>query len=458
MGIPLSYGRGSCRSLLAKSLNQARDRLVAVAGSFRMSARVSACLLTALVLILVTDVGRAQILDASWTEAAAKRIDKHRKTDLRIIVLNKKSDPVAKTQVRIRQIDHAFRIGFVAPATGWPELFNEDAPGWRVFNAVSLDRLSDWPKLQPDGPTQWQGEALDSIIQKAHSRVMTRHWGGVVSADLGRHPAWVADKSGASLRDALLDYASQRVVKRYRDRVRAFDLFTHWLSHDLTGRGLAMPFVRRLFQHVRADAPGTRLAVRFTDSLIGQRHTAMLNKTRAMREAFIRYDRVTIDHTFRRMWSHGPLRQALTDLTSMQRPVTLTGLRIAGPSEADAAILMETVLRLAFAEPSIRGIYFDGLLPGTAAEADTALFDKRGELTEVGEVVDGLFHGRWRTDERRETDPLGNVRARVFPGRYRISATIDGKQHATRLWLPRDTEERIVVLQPTVGDNQSNTE
>ena len=58
-------------------------------------------------------------------------------------------------------------------------------------------------------------------------------------------------------------------------------------------------------------------------------------------------------------------------------------------------------------------------------------------------MVDRLFHETWRTDLEATADELGNVRARAFPGTYRLTATLpDGRELRTEIRLEKRSDER----------------
>ena len=110
----------------------------------------------------------AQLLAGPWLVVSEKKIDAARKTDLRVIVLDAAGHPVSGASVRIEQTRRAFHVGLVLPETGWPEQglgAGTHTEFWRCFNAISLERLTDWPGLQPDPGSELDPGRL-SLIEK----------------------------------------------------------------------------------------------------------------------------------------------------------------------------------------------------------------------------------------------------------------------------------------------------
>ena len=90
----------------------------------------------------------AQMMQGPWVEESDQKIDALRKTDLRVIVLDRQGKAVVAAAVTIEQLRHDFTIGFVLGEQGFAQGVG-DKPVWRCFNAVSLQRLTAWPRLQP---------------------------------------------------------------------------------------------------------------------------------------------------------------------------------------------------------------------------------------------------------------------------------------------------------------------
>jgi len=111
---------------------------------------------------------------------------------------------------------------------------------------------------------------------------------------------------------------------------------------------------------------------------------------------------------------------------------------------------METVLRLAFAEPAISGVYLSGLAAEELIEPNAALIDAAGEPTAAGLALDGLFSKLWWSNETGVTDERGNVQSRVFTGWYTVKATLpNGKAIEAEVYIPKSDQPKFIVLQAT---------
>lgn len=396
----------------------------------------------------------AQMLAGPWIIESEKQIDAVRKTDLRVIVMDGSGRPAPGVTVRIEQTRSAFHVGLILPETGWPDQglgAGTDAEFWRCFNAVSIERLTDWPTLQPKRGSELDPTRIgliEKVLDEAEPGGVFVRWGPMVSADPGRMPGWAGELSGQALADAVAGYG-ELVWQRFRGRIDQYDVYTQTLDHDFIENRAGASVIRWLYESVPVKSLGARACARFDDGLSMGRAQKMQRRLTAMREAFIRVQTVAIDQRFGGTLDRRSLVRLLSRIDHIHGPVVISGLTVGGDSEVNAAINLETTLRTMMEHPNIQGIWFAGLTPDLAVEPSGALLDERGLLTPSGRLIDSLFNNLWRTDIDTRADELGNVRARVFPGAYRITSKLpDGLELATDVWVGKTNDPRVVLLEP----------
>ncbi|GAB4108090.1 MAG: hypothetical protein Kow00105_14130 [Phycisphaeraceae bacterium] len=393
----------------------------------------------------------AQMLAGVWVDQTQQAIDRERMTDLRVIVLDHSGKPAHGVPVTVAQVKSDFQVGVVLPASGWPEHADPDAEFWRVINAVSLERMTAWPTLQPEPGTGLDEDAawrIEQAINEAEARGLTIRWGPIVSADPGRVPGWVLKLDDHELADAIRRY-ERLILERFGRRVHQVDPYTQTLDHGFLEQRIGLAVIRELYQLVPTVHDSVLACARFDDALTPIRAQQMLRQITAMREAFIPVGMVAIDQRFIGDADRKVLTRLFERLGEIRHPVILSGLSVGGDSELNAAIHLETVLRVAMTRPELRGIYFEALTDDEAVMPFSALIDHTGQPTPSGRLVDHLYHELWRTDQLAYTDELGNVRLRAFPGTYRIETTLlDGQTLRAHIRLNRSPDERIVLLEP----------
>ncbi|MEX2214924.1 MAG: endo-1,4-beta-xylanase [Phycisphaeraceae bacterium] len=417
------------------------------------------------ILVILTICSRpcgAQLLNAPWVKESQERIEEIRKVPVRIIVLDEAGDPVPRATVRIDMLRHAFPFGLhvsKAVLQCWPSKDAiTEAPLWRCFNSISLDRLTDWLSVQPE-KDKWDFSAVEPWLQLAKERSLIVRWGGVVPSDAGRMPRWAAGLKGGELAGALEGHV-RRVLNDYGQSVVQFDLISQTIDHRYIEEELGLGMVRRLHRLAETEVPGLparsplgRAALQLDDAFGSDRLQKAMRRVTAMREGFVDIDALAIEVRLSGSIVEAPVTRSLMFLGDPGLPVMITRLEVAGSSDTGAAINLETALRVMFSQPGVKGIWLAGLHAEDFQDTTAALLDKDGKLTASGELFDQLVHKLWWSNVSETTDDIGNVRARVFAGVHRIIATLpDGRQTMTDVNLnDAAAGERIIVLQPRGG-------
>lgn len=484
----------------------------------RLAVHLVACLCACLVGSLFVGAAHAQMLRGQWVDETEAAIRELRTVPLRIIVLDAEGQPVPLQPVDVHMRRHAFPFGAalssadlnltdlhladmglemrtseaagLSPSTQVPATPEEpdkeassadeaessadtspssavvevapdrfEQPVWRALSAISLERLSGWPRLEAH-PDERDLGRLEAAIAAVEARGMTVRLGPLVSADPEDLPPWAALLRGRSLMEAVDDHVAD-MLQRYGRRVSSatggatggpiggVDLLGSMLTFDVLGDRLGTVAVRRLFEKARTLVPGVRIGVHFEDSLTPVRLRAMLLRVEALRQLFAPFDYLTLDANLEDTVHQPQFARALDWIADLRKPVVITGLTVDGRSATAAAVNLEAALRTLFASPMVEAIYFPGLGPEGFARPQAALIDDRGQPTPCGQVFDGLVHGLWWDRRQAKTDELGNIELRLFAGTHELSARLPGGREARLLInLRPGDEQRVVVLQP----------
>lgn len=411
----------------------------------RRAVRVLSAWLVLVVLSLVVMPAYAQVMQGEWVDASQKAIEKNRKVALRVIVLDRDGKPAGLPVVRVEQRRHAFAWGVPVGALPPAASGRRDTLVWRCFSGVSLDAMTGYGEDSDTGGVQV--EPMRRAVNQALDEGYIVRWGTVLSADAARWPARTAKLGDKELAAALARRVSGAMSSARG--VRDFDFYADSLDHREVEARLGDAGLRRLFEQAKATAPDAALSLHFREALEGERLRDMIRRVIGMQEVFVPIDGLSIDAKFRGTVLQPTVTRSLDWLSGMKLPISLVGVEVGGPSPAAAALNIETVLRLFFADPAFQGVWFAGVTADQNTDASAALIDTDGTPTPAGNVFDKLVHGLWWTDESIKGDELGNARSRVFAGMHKISAVLaDGTTAETTAWLPPNQPERIVVLQP----------
>ncbi len=400
----------------------------------------------------------AGLLSGFWTwawapGAAADEVDReldariraHRQAEVSFVVLGREDQGAEGAVVEVQQESHAFRVGFRMAADGppLPATFDPDAPGWRVFNAVSLAERTGWRDLQPQGPADFAGRRVRAALTEAARARLAARWGPLVPGSVYDLPEWAVSLRGDDLRRVLVAYL-ERVVGTYGRTVTGIDL----PGRPADGR-LGFRMVRLLQQGADALAPGTPLNLAFGTGLTGPEARPGQQAADAAAKQFVGHRGLTLGALLGPS-SDDALDAALNGWRTLGLPGVVEPLTVNDDPALDRGENLRRVLRRLFAEPWIQGVYFDASAVATKGDQSAALFETAGDPTAAGRVLDVLFAQTWWTQVGVTAGPGGRAAARVFYGRHRVTVTLpDATVFTTALWVgPGENGPRTVVLQP----------
>ncbi|MEM1210045.1 MAG: hypothetical protein AAGI54_12335 [Planctomycetota bacterium] len=427
----------------------------------RVCAPLVACLAW---LIAAAAIG--QQLPQAWIDESNAAMRRHRTAPLRVVVLNAEGSPVPGAVVQATQTGHDLPLGFVADRSGLDGL-PLDAPVYRHFNTVSLDRLVAWPDAHPRRNAEHPMLAARRVAHQARQAGLAIRLGPVASQDPAHNPDWVVDLPPADLAAALL-HRTDAVLDELVAAAPGtqVDLLADGLSHQSLTRALGPQVRRLLFDHARAAAPRARLAVRFANALTGHRRTRLPDAVAALREDFIDADLIALEEHIKTPLQRAPLQRAVDAIDSLGYGLTLASLDVGGPTPEAAAYQLELLLRTLVPSPACAGVVFNTVVtplpdaprvPGRPAPLENAgLIDTAGQLTPAGRVVEHLFGEQWRSDEFAVTDAeLAAANLTLFAGTYTLTVMLpptdahpEGQTFTYPLHLPASTQTRLAVVQP----------
>ncbi|MEM9108692.1 MAG: hypothetical protein AAGC72_01570 [Planctomycetota bacterium] len=407
--------------------------------------------LTIGLLLVWPNANQGQILQGDWVDQSQAEIEKYRKTDVTVIVLDQEDRAVQGARVRLVQKRHDFVIGLTLPSNRMPPSKCRIRPVYRCFNAIALDRYTDW---SPSSGDSLQVRTKRLAAWQLALEPMRTHFGRVISADPARNHDRLSLLNAADLRDAVLARIDLAAV--FDPVPDDYDLYADMFQQDMIERKLGQGMINRMFDRAEAARPRAGYGIRVHDAISLNRGRDVVVNTQRLEVRQVPFDHITIDQTFPGPIQPKAFRRMLDEyVVPLPKPVTLAGFEVGGRSPVAAAINLETLLRLVFAQPRIDGIYLRGLLGDELLEKQAALLDDEGQPTASGEVMDQLFNKIWHSDEQGVSDERGNVSARVFTGMYAITASLpNGRKLKSQVHIPKNDRPKLIVLQVTRAEEE----
>ncbi len=394
--------------------------------------------------------------DQFLRETALPNIDKFRKSDALLTIVDSSNQPLYGAQYKIIQTASPFSFGvtlpfFKRPAVDTRADFKPHAVTEKellaaadVFNATVLQFSGQWRFTEPtrgkpdytdlDGAVNWLDE--HNINAEFHPLA-------------GYNPPWFRNLPPAEQTKSLLA-RTKALAERYGKRIESWELPTQSLTLDQA---------TQLIPELRKAAPTAKIGLtsdaRFFTPHAGaqaqQEKFAGLDDLRRLKEKNIPIDFFAIPaKSPTGLWASGKEIYALLDEFSKQNiPLHITqfgipvGERIEGTVRDGTwtpelqAEYYERFFTLCFSHPSVDMINVVGIGPKTWLEGE-GLLDANYKATPAYDALQRLITNRWRTRLNGSLSVEGTATFRGFHGTYLLNITLpDGNTVSTTFTLDK---------------------
>lgn len=375
-----------------------------------------------------------------WLPAAQARIEKNRKADLKLRVVDAAGKPVAGAQVSIRQTKSAFRWG---TAVG-PPLLAEGPDGdkyretlLRLFNTAVLENDLKWKATDSNPVAQkraqdslnWLGE--HGLAVRGHTMV----WGG---------PRYLPDRLNNLGPDELRSEVTKRVadaVASTRGKVYVWDVVNEAGVNTQLWDKIGWDYFSGVYKQAHQLAP---------EMLLSYNDYNIANEA-PDRGAL----RLKVEERIKTLLDAGAPVDILGDQAHMGVPLTPIprvlsiwedwGQKFGKPleiTEFDTNVADDTVhakyvrdfLTAAFSDPNIESFLIWGFWAKTHFLGESgALYRADWSPRPAALVFEDLILHQWRTNTTLNTDRTGATATRAFLGDYEIQITSGGRTQTVKL-------------------------
>lgn len=413
--------------------------------------RTTGCWLLSLVAVAAFAVPVPGWRDPAVEARIRDGIERHRKGDATLVVVDAAGRPVAGAQIEVAQTGHEFLFGcnaFVLGQLATPELnARYEAAFTQLFNFATVPFY--WEGTEPArGELRYEEPARDIWRRPPPDRFLP--WAEKNNLTLKGHPLlWHAYNPAWVPRDP----EELRALYRKRFREIAGRFGTRIPIWDVVNESRVCPTNHPFF---RRDGDYVKWAFAEAAPLFPADRTLMINEVTtfnfppAEKNAYFEQVKALLAqgaavrgigfqyHFFRRAaldgYLNGPNHDAtrLLDLyekfAGFDRPLYITEITIPSAGEGGETLQAEVVrdlYRLWFSAPRMAGITWWNLGDGTAVkgenEAQGGLMDDNLQPKAAYRALDQLINTEWKTRTRVETDARGRATFRGFYGPYRLS-------------------------------------
>ncbi len=422
--------------------------------------------------------GRAP--DAPWREEAKKRIEKYRKGNLMVKVVDEKGLPVSDARVHFQMQKHAFYFGVAVGQEAfkgkWKGMTSDDIEKYRqvsstYFNRIVIDNGLKWDYIEWRRKDNWQ-EAKD-CLKYYHGKGLNIRGHVLVWPTIYRIPEPLRSKFKANpelLGPAIKDHIREVVTE-----------FKPWIADwDVTNEtDVCRDFMDNLGPEAMLDwyriakETNPKLTLTFNEPSfgsegmeIGSFPKKMLSKDCRGWVEYLVKNNAPLDYLGSQCHGGrigrnyggktGPegLWLYLDDFYKRYgKKLQYTELDVSVGDTTDqdqlsyqADRLRDTII-IAFAHPSFVSITQWGFWAGAHYRPNAALWNRDWTLRKNGQAYVDLVTKRWWTDDIKKTGKDGVSLTRAFYGTYELSVdTPDGKKGSITCDFSEGDTTRTVTI------------
>ncbi len=382
--------------------------------------------------------------DAAWRAEALARIERVRKGDLKVKVVNRSGLPIKNAEVKVDMLRHQFGFGTALSMSRWlantrdgrtyrEKLVDLDGKG-HGFNIVVFENALKWDAWEGD----WEGtraEVVDCIRWLRAENIRVRGhclvWPGQdwlpsrIVNNLNNLP-YIRNE----IRNHIFDTAGYPGVK---GEIYEWDVINEMIHNKTLENAFGTQDIYKewLEWAHEADPDAYLYLNEYNIISSGGQNTASQAAYKVLLRKLI--DQGAPIHGLGMQTHVGsnltpPVRvlQILDDFAELGLRMSITEYDAQGAAPELAADYMRDILICAFSHPAMKNFLMWGFWDGAHWLSDAPIFKKDWTLKPSGEVfIDWVFN-KWWTNEIGRTDSLGCFTARAFYGDYEITATAEG--------------------------------
>jgi GH35 family endo-1,4-beta-xylanase len=433
--------------------------------------------------------------EASWKQRAAEGIERYRKGDGRITVVDKEGKPIPNAKIKLTQKTHEFRFGaniFMLDEMETPEK-NEKYKQYfaELFNMATLPFYWDTlepergkPRYEKDSPKIYRRPAPDRCIEfcKQHGIEPREHG---LAYDYF-FPHWLKTASVSEVKKEL-ERRYAEISERYADKIPTIEV-TNEMDHIRwrTEFYNETDFVEWCFKLAEKYFPNNKLVInevtrcswaacgRTTDQYYSYIESNLLKGARidaiGMQYHLFHKKEVEYENT-RLLLNPEKLYHQMDLYAGLGKPLQVTEVTLPAYSweaedEEIQAQMLEYLYTIWFSHPSVEQVVYWNLVDGYAHHWSTDLDEIRasqGDMTRGENYYHGgllrfdlspkpaylrikeLLQKKWHTETELVTDENGNAEFRGFYGDYCANVEFGGQKVKTEFSLSKDAENSTCI-------------
>ena len=392
--------------------------------------------------------------DAAWRKAAAGRIEKYRKGDLDVRVVDADGKPVPGARVHVQMQRHAYGFGTflecdVVTGVG-PDADRLRAWTLKLFNRCTTPIYwADWGWANPDSRKTYL-----ECAKWAHDNKLATRGHCILYPGWQFLPAAVKtlQNDPAALRKRLLEQVVEVTEATRPFNFSEYDVCNELRDlkeiHTLLGRDA----VAEWFKVARSHAPKSRMAI--NENMILTRGGV----TQAEQDTYADWIQYLIDqgqgpdvigmqgHFGEAVTGPDTVIRILDRFAKFGKAIQITEFDLITRDERGQARYTRDFLTAVFSHPATDAFTMWGFWEGRMWQPPGALLRKNWTLKPNGQAWADVVFKEWWTDVMAVTGPDGWSTTRGFLGDYAVTVSVNGKVKSTLVKLRSPTTKTVITF------------
>lgn len=362
--------------------------------------------------------------DAPWRTEALQRIDRIRKANLSIRVVDAAGKPVPNATVRVDMTRHAF--GWGSALHGWT--FSSDSPDaqryraefLRLFNLLVPENGLKWPSWEQE---HYRNNTL-RMIQWARENHCEVRGHTLVWPSFRRSPKSLEAlrSNPTALRTAIQDHIRD-IASTTHGSIRAWDVVNEPTTNSEFIHLLGEDSLAEWFRLAHQADPQAQLFLNENQILAGTKLQSLEHYADLILKHGGPLGGIGIQgHVGYGTCPPQRMLEIFSRLSSKYHvPLSITELDINEKDESLQAQYLRDILIAAFSHPAIDSVTFWGFWEGRHWLNNTPFYRKDWSPKPGLHVYEDLVLNQWTTHQTLLTNPNGEASLRAFLGSYTIS-------------------------------------
>jgi hypothetical protein len=397
--------------------------------------------------------------NAPWRKEALARIEKIRKGDLKVRVVDAQGKPVPQAQVKVEMTRHAFRWGTAIV----PSIEIEPIPDWNrtaheaqfkhlfsLFNHIAVDIDLKFDRWYGSSAAN-KARVLEGL-QMFKDRGMSIHGHTMIWPSFGNMPqaAQFRDDPG-KMREELRNHIRE-IAAKTAPYTQTWDVVNEPYGNQEITRILGDGAIGEWFRVARAALPKTRLYINegITPGGGGATEAYYYDVCRKLVAEGAPVDGIGLQShiggsptDMPKVWAS--LQKFAGLKPGMELSISEFDINFRGDKQLEHDYTRDFTI-LAFSHPAVKMFTMWGFHDPYHWLKYAPLFNPDGSLKPSGKAWMDLVHGAWKTKAQGRTGAKGEYATRGFLGDYEVTVSRSGKSQTVKTSVPKGGRALVVRL------------